>query len=126
MTADLATRIEREPPSRELDALIHRVTHPALADMLIDVDALGPPSTGWLVGGDHPSPVCAPHYTTSRDAAAELMPAGWVVAITQRIDGTWRCSAYRPYCDAIRGTAPTEPQARAAAALRAMEMERGT
>ncbi|MEJ0017475.1 MAG: hypothetical protein WDN25_13110 [Acetobacteraceae bacterium] len=62
----------------------------------------------------------APEFTTSIDAAASLMPAGFAVTIEQRSTG-WLCVAYTADDgQRVHAKAPTEPQARTAAALRAM------
>ena len=71
-----------------------------------------------------------PPYTTCLDAAASLMPEGWRVHLVTALPAwpMWRCALRRERDARIEACdAPTEPQARAAAALlaRAVEMEAG-
>lgn len=111
----LADRVEREGPSRELDAAI-------LVVMLGD---------GWTVSTAN-GWVCVPHqeiaeaptYTTSLDSAVTLVPEGWHVDVhdwrwseepcwavaVQRVTGTYT---------SISVKAKTEAMARVSASLRA-------
>lgn len=107
---ELADRCEREEASRELDCAVAK-------------------ATGWSFNNRH-AIFCwrdpggkyqtdFPYYTTSLDAAVTLVPEGWRLSTClQRIHGGCLVAFDRPghYC---RAEAPTEPQARCAAALRA-------
>lgn len=107
MTTDnllaLALRVEREEPSDELHWCIQEAVHPE-----------------WRRTTAEP-------YTTSLDAAASLMPPGWVVNdVNQSIHGFWYIRLWPADPSAIgmsEGNAPTEPRARTAAALRARAQE---
>lgn len=96
----VALRVEREEPSRRLDE--------------------------WLSGMFSAGAEVLP-YTTSLDAAASLMPSGWVVNdVMQSIHGSWYVRLWPTDASAIgmaEGNAPDEPRARTAAALRAMAQE---
>lgn len=135
----LADRVEREEPSRELDAAIG-VACRSLDRILEDFDLsryVGPIEMGiderqgagfvcaWLRQNDgaprliHSRP--APHYTTSIDAAVSAMPEGWHVSSIQ-FSEHWHCEALTNAgrsVHKVRATAPTEPRARMALALRA-------
>ena len=137
---EIAARVEQEPPSRELDAEIAATTR----------RFYGQPVPTWFTNWDgelrampdgrvvaiqsdgREGPwLNASHYTTSLDAAASLMSEGWIVEIwisrkrdravckARKYDAEWKLAAE------FSATAPTEPQARTAAALRAMEAEGG-
>jgi hypothetical protein len=107
----LALRVEREEPSRELDATIWGVSG----------------QFGYFedfMGGDE----AAPRYTTSLDAAASLMPLEWETTSIDWIDNGWEVMAFRsdplPYKgNQVEASAPSEPRARTAAAIRAIAQE---
>ena len=112
----LADRVCAEEPSRELDADIAGVV--GLPEWI----ALK--YQKWLAGDDDTPAlqyefrrVYAPHYTTSRDDAAAMMPAGWFVTIREYSD-LWRVFACSRSSAIDNTDAPTEPRARTAAALR--------
>lgn len=108
---ELAKRVEREEPSRELDADVLRAAgHQAVYRGAIMGWEYRPNGVG--VWRSMPSP------TSSLDAAASLMPEGWVTFI----EGN-RCTLARPDYPKARGDAPTESRARTAAALRATAQE---
>jgi len=66
--------------------------------------------------------VKAPTYTGSRDAAAGLMPEGWIWEIRRRAWGFGTLAESSGFDD-VEGVAPTEPLARTACALRARAAE---
>jgi hypothetical protein len=100
---DLAERVEREEPSRELDSAVWR--------------AIGsPPFVGEL------------NYTTSRDDAASLMPETvQEVTVRNYPTGTYvraTTKSGKPvYSEMLSRGGPCEAQARTAAALRARAQE---
>jgi hypothetical protein len=128
----LAKRVCEEQPSRELDAEIAK----ALGWERMNSSDLWWP--GWLLAEARrrkrsiwsigKQPVALPAYTTSLDAAASLMPEGWALMCAQFYPGMG--ALVQLHCTKPRGgflgaSAPTEPQARVAAALlaRAADME---
>lgn len=127
----LAMRVEREEPSRELDAAVDclvrdRMLHPLL-----------PSGFTMAMGADHrlaKAPYItrdhgpAPHYTTSLDAAASLMPVTvQEVTVRQYPSGTvvraTTASGVPVYSEVHDDSRTAEAQARTAAALRARGME---
>lgn len=92
----LADRVEREEPSRELDCLIERAISPDRS-VLFDPGSVahdgdkrrrrppkyGPlrnfPLDGWDDYEAIAASIGAERYTSSRDAAAMLMPEGWML-----------------------------------------------
>ena len=99
----LAQRVEREESSVDLDIAV--------------LDA--------LTGTEYEPPYYQP-FTSSLDAAASLMPPGWYVSgLEDAYDDSWvSCLLCKKSTGmSAQGTAPTEPRARTAAALRAMAME---
>lgn len=118
----LAQRVETEEPSREL---VGEVAH-AFGWQNV---RLTPSYTGYDYVGDAPDgSSCGcwiPNWLHSLDAAASLMPPGWrVVEMRQRLDGFWVCVFQNQYrTEIVTGKAPTEPEARTAAALRAIAQE---
>jgi hypothetical protein len=138
----LAKRVCEEQPSRELDAeidalLTGRVTHPLLPVGY----TMKAEQQEWRAAQLAQSPYIsnnrgpALRYTTSLDAAASLIPQGWQPCLDMSIPGRCRASALGPRTHWITGAdgemsagadwyvtiiAPTEPQARVAAALLAM------
>ena len=106
----LAERVEREEPSRDMDAAIAR-------------------AIGWR---QHPMVegfAVAPSWTTSLDAAVTLVPSGYATTISLNPDGTAIASMWReePFIPAptILHSKPRLPAAAAltAAALRALAQE---
>ena len=70
---EIIERLEKATgPDRWLDADIHRTVTPGMADTITDF------SKGWCIGGNHVTPVKAPAYTASLDAALSLVPEGWL------------------------------------------------
>ena len=135
----LADRVEREAPSRELDAEIGAacqiiagfdISH-YIVPIKFRVDtSLG--RTGCVEAyremQDGSWPVYSrpsPNYTTSIDAAASLQPVGWRVGTVAHWpeQKVWHVALSRR-TRTVSGDAPTEPQARTAAALRAMAADR--
>lgn len=100
----LADRVEREEPSEWLDGDIRTAVGYA-------------PGQAWEA------------YTASLDAAASLVPEGWVVYdIMQSINEPWYVSLWSKdpsVIGLVEGNAPDEPRARTAAALRARAQEMG-
>jgi hypothetical protein len=97
----LADRVEREEPSFDLSCALKQA-----------------------IGHDDPLWHFRP-YLTSLDAAASAMPAGWRIWQIEQTDTGFSVALYHPERAAhpIRASAPDEPRARTAAALRAMAAE---
>lgn len=120
----LARRVCDEPPSRELDRDIARILVPA------DAEDVARSSYGWSYRVFGPSGwdeewVDAKPYTTSLDAAASLMPEGWRNVSIELGCGEQEdrccCMVYDENQHIVAAPhAPTEAQARTAAALLAM------
>jgi hypothetical protein len=121
MTPDLpslAYRVETEPPSQELQS-----------DIALAVGwRLLPSNWGWKTWICPSTRRCAelPPWLTSIDAAASLMPEGWLAHVFQYNTSATtfgdRCLVYGLCTDSglvVGSRAPTEPLARTAAALRA-------
>lgn len=111
----LAARVEREAPSVELRNEI------ALALGW----TLRPGAACWVRPASLDSQSWLPEWLTSIDAAAHLMPDGWHVSEILQVytvsdELKWGCRLAKRIGPPARGDAPTEPQARTAAALRAM------
>ena len=96
----LAQRVEREEPSVDIDLAV-----------------MG----AWTGIANAPSYFM--RFTSSLDAAASLMPPGWIIADLSQGEDGWFCHPWREDETMVQGHAPTEPRARAAAALRALAME---
>lgn len=115
----LADRVEREEPSRELDARIAKAIGWTQNDPR-DADDWA----GWTDPA-RPGRIFIPrHWTSSLDAAASLCPAGWKLCDVWVIEYVVvrLLNAARTYAV---GMADDEPRARTAAALRARAQEMG-
>jgi hypothetical protein len=114
----LADRVEREPPSRELQEAIATALGWECGADGQSVFWRDPATDAWQMG--------LPEWLTSIDAAASMMPEGWRVAslFMWPDPKEWRCTMIRSG-ESECGIAPTEPQARVAAALRARAAEGG-
>ena len=118
----LALRVEREEPSRELDAEVLLATgYPVPHDTQRNWSS--PTSL------QEYTRLCAGHRgyqpTRSRDAAAMLEPEGWRTwAMWDRGDGVDFTMAHITLKKIAVGKAPDEPRARTAAAIRAIAMEK--
>lgn len=131
MPADLTTlaaRTEREPPSRELEAEIAFALGLDLGQ--VNGRTFRQAFMWWMETGDDIDGLCrhwnVPRWLTSLDAAASAMPEGIEVVVVQfAVNAGWLCRALRGYKLLSEGNAPTEPQARTAAALRAQEAAGG-
>lgn len=117
----LAQRVERESPSRELDAEIDCARYGYIYLGLKDGGYLH----DWPAKNIERSTAFQwSRYTSSLDAAASLMPEGWIIQIGQIRFGMWRVQLWRgdksfkSPAD-VEAVASTEPQARVAAGLRA-------
>lgn len=109
----LAARVETEAPSRELqEAIASGLGYSESAHSQGWWQLAGTREWDWL-----------PLWLTSIDAAVALMPVGWtIVGIMEEETGMW-CAEALPRETRVgieEGNAPTEPQARAALALRCM------
>jgi hypothetical protein len=113
----LAKRVCEEAPSRELDLAVSNL---AFSDY--DIVTLDENGVFW---SSEKIPVQIPFYTISLDAAASLMLAWWDVDVCVFVGHAtvraFRNSPPLTTTDVIR--APTEPQARTAAALLAMAVD---
>lgn len=112
----LALRVEREEPSRELDLAV------ALA---VGWTYHAPPMVAYLSDPKRPRMLKkAPRYTTCLDAAASLVPDGWVLdqIVTENQFTRVYLARVLDAADAM-SLALTEPRARTAAAIRAQAME---
>lgn len=116
---DLSHRIETEEPSKALCEDIARALGWKKCPAFLD--------HGWYDPDGYKR--LPPNWLTSIDAAAALMPDGWSVNLYQA-NGRWSVQAGQADWIAerwvtVQAEAPTEPRARTAAALRAIEAEKG-
>lgn len=128
----LARRVCEEQPSRELDCEVAATLYGGNIVWRTGLTGEAWPYRRYVssthIGGYGKAPV--ENYTTSLDAAAALMPEGWVA---WEIKCQWACEMLFCVCSLVRrdgwkqqvASATTEPQARVAAALlaRAADME---
>lgn len=115
----LADRVEREEPS---DALKGKL----MAAIGWHLEYIGP-STRFLVWRRPNGAVyvgALPDPLHSLDAAASLVPEGWIMADLIQTPTVWQASLWREDETMAHAMAPTEPRARTAAALRAIATNR--
>lgn len=117
LTEHIASRIETDEPSDYLRDVINA---------FMGWDWSAQERSLWRRGDETRTWATMPDPLHRRDDAAEMMPSGWRLTISQFEGAGWVVTAYRDRGRvSVYAQAPTEPRARTAAAIRAKGMGEG-